>query len=130
MVTIDPSVNRTSLHPGGVVPQQEHTELENELHEKAHIDYDRVAIVPNPSVAALYEDALVYETGSAITSTGALTAYSGAKTGRSPLDKRIVKEPGSENEIWVWLPLSSSQQKNISRLTAYLVGTRQQAHDT
>jgi phosphoenolpyruvate carboxykinase (ATP) len=56
--------------------------------------------VPNPSVAALYEDALVYETGSAITSTGALTAYSGAKTGRSPLDKRIVKEPGSENEIW------------------------------
>jgi ATP-dependent phosphoenolpyruvate carboxykinase len=57
--------------------------------------------VPNPSVAALYEDALVYETGSAITSTGALTAYSGAKTGRSPLDKRIVKEPTSENEIWV-----------------------------
>jgi phosphoenolpyruvate carboxykinase (ATP) len=56
--------------------------------------------VPNPSVAALYEDALVYETGSAITSTGALTAYSGAKTGRSPLDKRIVKEPGSEKDIW------------------------------
>lgn len=91
------------------------------MHEKAHIDYDRVAIVssckllpnsklqllisplfqvPNPSVAALYEDALVYETGSAMTSTGALTAYSGAKTGRSPLDKRVVKEPSSENEIW------------------------------
>ncbi len=61
---------------------------------------DPVSQVPNPSVAALYEDALVYETGSAITSTGALTAYSGAKTGRSPLDKRIVKEPSSENEIW------------------------------
>jgi hypothetical protein len=60
----------------------------------------RLPQVPNPSVAALYEDALVYETGSAITSTGALTAYSGAKTGRSPLDKRIVKEPGSENDIW------------------------------
>jgi hypothetical protein len=59
-----------------------------------------VSQVPNPSVAALYEDALVYETGSAITSTGALTAYSGAKTGRSPLDKRIVKEPSSENDIW------------------------------
>jgi len=86
-------------------PVKEHTELEEELHEKAHIDYDRVAIVPNPSVAALYEDALVYETGSAITSSGALTAYSGAKTGRSPLDKRIVKEPGSENDIWWgWVP--------------------------
>jgi phosphoenolpyruvate carboxykinase (ATP) len=73
---------------------------EEELHEKAHIDYDRVAIIPNPSVAALYEDALVYETGTAITSSGALTAYSGKKTGRSPLDKRIVKEETSENEIW------------------------------
>ena len=61
--------------------------------------------IPNPSVAALYEDALVYETGSAITSSGALTAYSGAKTGRSPLDKRIVKEPSSENDIWVWVQI-------------------------
>jgi len=26
-------------------PQHEHNELEEELHEKAHIDYDRVAIV-------------------------------------------------------------------------------------
>lgn len=96
----------------------EHTEIEEELHDRAHIDYDRVAIVSppsrllvtklptdcvqiaNPSVAALYEDALVYETGSAITSTGALSAYSGSKTGRSPSDKRIVKEEGSESEVW------------------------------
>jgi phosphoenolpyruvate carboxykinase (ATP) len=42
----------------------------------------------------------VYETGTAISSTGALTAYSGKKTGRSPSDKRIVKEPSSEDEIW------------------------------
>ena len=62
-------------------PNKEHTEIEESLHDKAHIDYDRVAIVclpsgsrntpvhmpeltvvvqiPNPSVAALYEDALV-----------------------------------------------------------------------
>jgi phosphoenolpyruvate carboxykinase (ATP) len=51
-----------------------------------------VSIIANPSVPALYEDALVYETGSAMTSSGALSAYSGAKTGRSPSDKRIVKE--------------------------------------
>jgi phosphoenolpyruvate carboxykinase (ATP) len=94
------NVNKTSLHPTGVTPHQEHTELEQELHDKAHIDYDRVAIIPNPSVAALYEDALVYETGTAITSSGALTAYSGAKTGRSPLDKRIVEEPSSKDNIW------------------------------
>jgi hypothetical protein len=39
------SVNKTGLHPGGVAPHIEHTELEEELHEKAHIDYDTVAIV-------------------------------------------------------------------------------------
>jgi hypothetical protein len=33
-------------------PHREHTEIEEELHETAHIDYDRVAIVANPSVAA------------------------------------------------------------------------------
>jgi len=60
--------------------------------------------IANPSVAALYEDALVYETGTAITSSGALTAYSGKKTGRSPLDKRVVKEPSSENDIWYVSP--------------------------
>nr|RBQ85001.1 hypothetical protein FVER53263_02289 [Fusarium verticillioides] len=99
------NVNKTSLHPTGVTPHQEHTELEQELHDKAHIDYDRVAIIPNPSVAALYEDALVYETGTAITSSGALTAYSGAKTGRSPLDKRIVEEASSKDNIW-WGPVN------------------------
>lgn len=26
-------------------PRHEHTELEEELHDRAHIDYDRVAIV-------------------------------------------------------------------------------------
>ncbi|KAL2166489.1 hypothetical protein VTG60DRAFT_2726 [Thermothelomyces hinnuleus] len=93
------TVNKTGLHPGGIAPHPK-TELEEELHEKAHIDYTRVAIIPNPSVAALYEDALVYETGTAITSSGALTAYSGKKTGRSPQDKRIVKEPTSEKDIW------------------------------
>lgn len=68
--------------------------------------------IPNPSVAALYEDALVYEPGSAISSTGALTAYSGKKTGRSPLDKRIVKEPSSENEIW-WGPVNKPMSTDV-----------------
>ncbi|KAK7456897.1 phosphoenolpyruvate carboxykinase [Colletotrichum acutatum] len=110
------NVNKTPLHPGGVAPHQEHTELEEELHETAHIDYDRVAIIPNPSVPALYEDALVYETGSAITSSGALTAYSGKKTGRSPLDKRIVEEDSSKNDIW-WGPVNKpmSPESRLSR---------------
>ncbi|KAK4635776.1 Phosphoenolpyruvate carboxykinase (ATP) [Fulvia fulva] len=108
-------VNKTALHPGGVEPRHEHTELEEELHDRAHIDYDRVAIIANPSVAALYEDALVYETGSAITSTGALSAYSGAKTGRSPSDKRIVKEEGSESNVW-WGPVNKPMTPEVWRI--------------
>lgn len=66
-------VNQTALHPTGVEyvalpeypppplpangnrawtdhaaasrPRHEHTEIEEELHDRAHIDYDRVAIV-------------------------------------------------------------------------------------
>ncbi|KAL8965082.1 MAG: hypothetical protein Q9197_006682 [Variospora fuerteventurae] len=109
------SVNKTSLHPGGVEPQPQHTEIEEELHDIAHIDYDRVSIIANPSVAALYEDALVYETGTAITSTGALTAYSGAKTGRSPLDKRIVKEPSSEKDVW-WGPVNKAMTPEVWKI--------------
>ena len=93
-------------------PSREHTEIEEELHTSAHIDYDRVAIVANPSVSALYEDALVYENGTAITSTGAMTAYSGAKTGRSPLDKRIVKEGTSDKDVW-WGPVNKAMSPEV-----------------
>lgn len=64
-------------------------------------------------MAALYEDALVYETGSAMTSTGALTAYSGTKTGRSPSDKRVVKEPSSEKDVW-WGPVNKEMSPEVS----------------
>lgn len=68
--------------------------------------------VANPSAAALYEDALVYETGSAITASGALSAYSGAKTGRSPSDKRIVDEDSSNKEIW-WGPVNKKMSPEV-----------------
>ncbi|KAI9803590.1 MAG: hypothetical protein M1825_001933 [Sarcosagium campestre] len=112
---VKPSVNKTALHPGGVQPSRDHTEIEEELHETANIDYDRVAIISNPSVAALYEDALVYETGSAITSTGALSAYSGAKTGRSPKDKRIVEEDSSSKDVW-WGPVNKPMSPEVWRI--------------
>lgn len=62
----------------------------------------------NLAPAKLYEMALRYEAGSAITAGGALTVSSGAKTGRSPKDKRIVESDESKNDIWwgtVNLPL-------------------------
>ena len=51
-----------------------------------------------PSV--LYEHAIRFDEGATIAENGALVAYSGQKTGRSPKDKRIVKSPSSEAEVW------------------------------
>ena len=54
----------------------------------------------NATPAFLYEAALHHEKGSAISSTGALVAYSGKKTGRSPTDKRVVDEPEIRDDVW------------------------------
>jgi phosphoenolpyruvate carboxykinase (ATP) len=51
-----------------------------------------------PSV--LYEHAILYDKEVTIAENGALVAYSGEKTGRSPKDKRIVKNPESEKDVW------------------------------
>jgi hypothetical protein len=40
-------------------PQREHTEIEEELHEKAHIDYDRVSIVRIHNVYLAYVTVLI-----------------------------------------------------------------------
>ncbi len=53
----------------------------------------------NLSVPELYEIALRQEKGTAISDVGALLTYSGKRTGRSPKDKRIVREPSSEQHI-------------------------------
>ena len=54
----------------------------------------------NLSPAQLYAEAIRGEKDCAIADSGALIAYSGAKTGRSPKDKRVVKNTASENEVW------------------------------
>ncbi|GBG59163.1 hypothetical protein CBR_g32179 [Chara braunii] len=57
-------------------------------------------VLYNLSPAELYEEAIKYESGSYITSTGALATLSGAKTGRSPKDKRVVKESETGDDLW------------------------------
>ena len=54
----------------------------------------------NATPAFLYEAALKFEKGTAISSTGAMIAYSGKKTGRSPTDKRVVDEPEVRDDVW------------------------------
>jgi phosphoenolpyruvate carboxykinase (ATP) len=55
--------------------------------------------------SSLYEHAIRYDQDASIAANGALVAYSGAKTGRSPKDKRIVKHPDSEKDVW-WGPVN------------------------
>lgn len=87
----------------------------------------------NLSPAALYEEALIHGDGARIADSGALIAYSGGKTGRSPKDKRVVRgesaEEGGEEGIW-WGPVNIpiSQRTfdiNRSRAVDYLNTRRQ-----
>ncbi len=53
----------------------------------------------NPSPAELYEDAIRSDKAR-VASQGALVAFSGDKTGRSPKDKRVVQHPDSQDDVW------------------------------
>ncbi|MFN5532048.1 MAG: phosphoenolpyruvate carboxykinase (ATP) [Planctomycetaceae bacterium] len=50
--------------------------------------------------SALYEHGILYDNRTVIADNGALVAYSGSKTGRSPRDKRVVRDSRSEGDIW------------------------------
>jgi phosphoenolpyruvate carboxykinase (ATP) len=62
-------------------------------------------VLRNPAPSQLYEEAIRNDPGTSIADSGALIAYSGAKTGRSPNDKRVVKNPASEQNVW-WGPVN------------------------
>ena len=63
------------------------------------------AIHRNLPPSSLYEHAIRYENDASIAENGALVAYSGVKTGRSPKDKRVVRDPQSERDVW-WGPVN------------------------
>jgi phosphoenolpyruvate carboxykinase (ATP) len=62
-------------------------------------------VLRNPAPSRLYEEAIRFEPGTTIADSGALIAYSGEKTGRSPQDKRVVRHQQSENDVW-WGPVN------------------------
>jgi phosphoenolpyruvate carboxykinase (ATP) len=74
--------------------------------------------------AKLYAEAIREDPNCAIADSGALIAYSGAKTGRSPKDKRVVKNAVSENDVWwgsVNVPIDDATfQINLERAKDYL----------
>ena len=103
--------------------------MSSELNLKSLYSIDVEAVVRNPSPARLYEEAIALQNGTAIASSGALIAFSGAKTGRSPKDKRIVEEPESVEDVWwgdVNIKLSpESFLKNREIAVNYLSGFKQ-----
>ena len=91
--------------------------LSNPLKAKAMLDLDQYGIQVddirrNYSPAMLYQEAIQLEKGAAIAKSGALIAYSGDKTGRSPTDKRVVRQEDSEKDIW-WGPVNIDIEDNV-----------------
>jgi phosphoenolpyruvate carboxykinase (ATP) len=91
-------------------------------------------VLRNPSIPKLYADALAevpadYHTRPAsVTDTGALLVYSGQKMGRVPKDKRIVREPSSEKDIWwgsVNMPLEVDSFRQNETLAINYINNKQ-----
>ena len=79
----------------------------------------------NPPVEELYADALSRgEAGAVRAANGALVAFSGAKTGRSPSDRHVVRDPATESDIWwgsVNLPIEREAfRRNRARARDFL----------
>ncbi len=79
----------------------------------------------NLSVAQLMEESIRRGEG-ILTSSGALNALTGKRTGRSPRDKWVVEEPSSKDRIWwgkVNQPISEENYLGLRQeVSAYLQG--------
>ena len=73
----------------------------------------------NLPASALYEHAIRFEKDASIAENGALIAYSGVKTERSPKDKRVVEHPDSKNDIW-WGPVNIRRSWSSSTRAHFL----------
>lgn len=85
-------------------PITDASQVEQKIRDELSLSNEVITIRRNAPAAVLYEDALG-EKKTTISSSGALIAYSGDKTGRSPRDKRIIEEETSKDEIW-WGPVN------------------------
>lgn len=83
----------------------------------------------NLAPCRLYEEAILHEPGTRIADSGALVAYSGAKTGRSPKDKRIVEQDPSRGDIW-WGNVNVSLEPTIFDINHERAVDYLNTHDT
>src|SRR5436309_15084004 len=76
----------------------------NPFHLKEH-ELTVAEVHSNLPASSLYEHAIRFEKDASLAENGSLIAYSGANTGRSTKDKRVVKHPDSEKNVW-WGPVN------------------------
>jgi len=98
------------------------THAHDVMHQVNDLSLDVEEIFYNSPAGVLYEEALKNEPGTAIISSGGLAVKSGKKTGRSPLDKRIVFEEISADDVW-W------GKVNIKLSSATFLTNRERAVD-
>lgn len=107
-----------------------HREVDDHLRK---LGLNTKTIVRNPSIAELYEYALLPKLKSNVdpqilethlSSTGALVNYSGPRTGRSPKDKRTVIDDITKDRVWwgdINMPIPPASYKlNRQRAIDYL----------
>ena len=96
------------------------------------IDLSKSEVVLNPSIDTLIEDCLHLD-GCRLSDSGAVVAYSGKYTGRTPKDKHTVCEPSCEENIW-WENNHSMAPETFDhlrgRLQRYVEGKRIYVIDT
>jgi len=88
------------------------------------LDIDVEDVRRNMAPSTLYEEAIRDEEDAAIADSGALIAYSGEKTGRSPKDKRVVEADQSKDDVWwgtINIPIEDHTYRiNLERAKDYL----------
>jgi phosphoenolpyruvate carboxykinase (ATP) len=88
-------------------------------------------ILRNPAPARFYEEAVKYDSGSAISDNGALVVRSGKRTGRSPADKRIVKNEDLSDALWwgaINIPLDEHTFRINHRRAVDYLNTRERLY--
>ncbi len=90
---------------------------------RAHGLHNPGRVLANLSPAQLIEEALVRGEGM-LSDSGALVADTGSRTGRSPRDRFLVSEPGTQSQVW-WGPVNrpieeAAFDRLLTRTQAYL----------
>ncbi|HLK16146.1 MAG TPA: phosphoenolpyruvate carboxykinase (ATP), partial [Fimbriimonadaceae bacterium] len=97
-----------------------------------HFDLSTATVKRNASVDELIADGLASD-DDVLASNGALAAYSGSYTGRTPKDKYVVASPDIEGEIWwgnnnrmsaeTFRRLRAKAQEKVAGRQVYIVDT-------